>query len=115
MRFVKWVILALVAACLVAFAVANRQPVELNLYPIPVVADLPLYVIAFAALIIGFFLGGLAAWLSAGKWRRRNRQLRRELREQETAHRHQTAVTGAPAPAPGPAGGRDLTVAGAAR
>src|SRR5215472_16893918 len=77
MRIVYWVLVAATAAVCAAFAISNRPPVSLVLWPLPFAIDLPLYLLVFAVLLIGFVLGAVTAWL--GGWRRR-RELRRSRR-----------------------------------
>ena len=67
------------AVLLATLAVANRHSVPLVLDPFnpqrPVISiDLPFYIFLFAALILGVVLGGVATWLSQGKWRRMARK-----------------------------------------
>lgn len=62
-----------------AIAVANRHNVELVLDPFspkePALAvNLPLYVYLFVAVILGLVLGGMATWMTQGKWRRASRR-----------------------------------------
>ena len=77
-----------VAAVAASFAVANRTPATLSLWPLPFEIELPLYVAVLGALALGGVLGAAASWLSAGKFRRRARiearkarSLERELRD----------------------------------
>lgn len=68
---------------LLTVAVTNRHGVTLVLDPFmpenPVVSlVLPFYAYLFAMLILGILIGGLATWISQGKWRRLTR-----LRTQE--------------------------------
>ena len=61
-------------AALVLWAVANRQPVTVSFDPFDPAnpaseLTTPLYVVAFAILIAGVVLGGVATWLEQGKWR----------------------------------------------
>ena len=63
------------AVLLVTLAVANRHGVRLVLDPFspenPVIfLELPFYGYLLGVLMLGVALGGLAAWLSQGKWRR---------------------------------------------
>jgi hypothetical protein len=63
------------AVILVSLAVANRHGVLMVLDPFnpqdPVIAiDLPLYAYLLAMLLFGVLLGGVATWISQGKWRR---------------------------------------------
>ena len=76
-RFLRWISwgtalpIAIVAA---SFAVSNRAGVTVALFPLPVTLDVPLYSVGFAAAILGFLAGGLVAWLSGHRWRRRARR-----------------------------------------
>jgi putative membrane protein len=77
MRIVYWLLIAAVAVICAAFAISNRPVVSLALWPLPFAIDLPLYLLVFAALLIGFAVGVIAAWLGG---RRRRRELRRSRR-----------------------------------
>jgi uncharacterized integral membrane protein len=70
---------------LVAFAVVNRQAVTISFDPFsstnPAYAvTLPLFVAIFSASILGVLVGGFAAWLRQGKWRRTVRRLDADVR-----------------------------------
>ena len=71
-----WLLVAFPAAIvLTTLAVINRQPVRLILDPFrpddPVLSlVLPLYAYLLGALIVGVILGGAAAWIGQGRWRR---------------------------------------------
>jgi hypothetical protein len=83
-RLVLAVILLPIAAVLVGFAVANRRGVVVSFNPIdagdPAYSmTVPLYLLAFVALIAGVVLGGIAAWLEQGKWRRARARLAAEI------------------------------------
>jgi uncharacterized integral membrane protein len=79
------VILIPLVVLLVAFAVVNRHAVMISFDPFssasPAYAvTLPLFVAVFSALILGVLVGGFAAWLRQGKWRRTARRLDAEVR-----------------------------------
>ena len=66
------------AVLLITLAVANRHAVRLVLDPFrpesPVISVvLPFYFYLFGALLTGIVLGGAAAWISQGRWRRASR------------------------------------------
>jgi uncharacterized integral membrane protein len=68
---------------LVAFAVANRHVVTVSFDPFSAnepaaVVTLPLFALVLGLLILGVVVGGVAAWLGQGKWRRHTRRLERE-------------------------------------
>jgi uncharacterized integral membrane protein len=71
---------------IVAFAVANRQMVTVSFDPFSAAAPayavtVPLYLEVFAVLILGVIVGGIAAWLGQGGWRRTARRLDADVRE----------------------------------
>ena len=87
MKILAWVIAAVVAIVVVAFAVANRGPVEISVAPLPYMLDIPIWALAVGALVMGFLAGALIRWLLDHKVRRMARRGRRRMRalEQELA------------------------------
>lgn len=65
-----WIVAIPAGIAVVVIAVANRHSVGVSLDPLPFRFDLPVYVIAFGSLIVGFVAGIVCAWLSGRKWRR---------------------------------------------
>ena len=85
-RIVAALILVPLAIIVIAFAVANRQIVTVSLDPFNGTAPaasltLPLFALVIVLLIIGVVIGGTAAWLRQGRWRRSARRLEREVKE----------------------------------
>ena len=76
LRRSMWLLVAFpIAIVLITLAVINRHPVRLILDPFrpdePVLSLVgPLYAYVFGALIVGVIIGGTAAWLAQGRWRR---------------------------------------------
>lgn len=86
MHLLRWIIGLPVTIVLVVFAVANRQIVPVDLYPLPVMAELPVYLVVLGALLTGFVLGLFAAWIAGHRHRsqaraesRRASRLEREV------------------------------------
>src|SRR6185437_10838484 len=79
MRLFWRLLLVLLAVVLVDFAVTNRQRVELGLWPLPDVAEVPLYLVVLGGLLGGFLAGEVAAWIAARHWRQEARQARRRI------------------------------------
>jgi uncharacterized integral membrane protein len=80
-------ILVPLAIVLIAFAVANRQIVTVSFDPFSATAPaaaltLPLFALITAVLIVGVVVGGVAAWLGQGRWRRAAWRLEREAADQ---------------------------------
>ena len=67
-----------VGTVVVLFTISNRDTVIIDLWPLPVTLPTPIYAIALAAGIIGFVSGGIVAWFSAGRVRRRARTASRK-------------------------------------
>jgi len=89
MKLLFWVVVLLLAVVLASFAGSNREAVSLTLWPLPFVAELPLYVAVLLTLILGFILGAIAAW-HAGRSRRR--EARRRGRRIAVLERELTAT-----------------------
>jgi uncharacterized integral membrane protein len=102
------IIVVPLAAVIVAFAVANRQTVTVSFDPFSSAAPayavtLPLFAVILLVLIGGVLVGGFAAWLRQGKWRRSARRFEGEVRalhqEMETIRRRFGTSDKPPAPA----------------
>ena len=83
-RIVLFGLLVPLAIVLIMFAVANREVVNVSFDPFdpaqPALAvRMPLFLLIFVTLITGVVLGGFAAWLRQGRYRRATRGLRNEM------------------------------------
>jgi uncharacterized integral membrane protein len=87
-RFFRLLLGLVALIVIVAFAVANRTPVEVNFAPLPVTIELPLYGAFLFGLIVGVLVGGTGVWLGELSRRYRARRLRRRVGqlEQQLAH-----------------------------
>lgn len=108
-KILSALILLPVGLVVVVFAVINRQAVTLNFDPLSAEApvfslSVPLYMVVFAALLLGILLGGMAAWLRQGRWRKAARRANAEVERLKSDTRELKAAiekTNAPAlPAP---------------
>lgn len=79
MRHLSWLITLPLAAVILSFAVSNRETATLTLFPLPFEMAVPLYILGLGALVLGFLLGGLVAWLAGGRRRRELRLARRRI------------------------------------
>lgn len=61
------------------FAVANREPVALDLWPATGKITVPLFAALVGALYVGFLLGAVVAWWAGRHGRSRARLARRRL------------------------------------
>lgn len=104
-RFLFLVLLVPLAIVIVVLSVANRHDATLSLDPFsaggPVLSlTAPLYVLLFAALLVGVVVGGIATWLRQGRWRRMARSERLEaarLRRERDRLRERTSALPPPA------------------
>ena len=74
-RLISWLIMVPAAVAVVIFALNNKEPVALDLWPFAMVVEAPLYLLLTIVLGAGVVLGGVVSWASAGR-------LRSELRKQ---------------------------------
>lgn len=79
MKFLWWIVLALVALVLVLFAVSNREAVAVTLWPLPAAVELPLYLVVLGTLVFGFIAGQLVTWIGGWHWRREARRSRERI------------------------------------
>ena len=82
-RIVTALILLPLAIVVISVAVANRQRVVVSFDPFDQAHTraLPLYLLMLMLLIGGVVVGGSAAWLRQGKWRRAARHADAQARE----------------------------------
>ncbi len=87
-KIVGWLVLVPLCALLVAFALANRQLVSVNINPFAATLDsatagygIPLFVVLYVVLLVGVLLGGIASWFAQGPQRRKERHWRREAQQ----------------------------------
>jgi len=105
-RIVYRAVFLVVAVFLILFAVSNRESVSVALWPLPFLADLPLYFLCFLSLVVGALIGSLAAWIARRRDRRELRARRRQIEALErelTATQSQLDAHSAPANPPLPA------------
>ncbi|CAA7620878.1 lipopolysaccharide assembly protein LapA domain-containing protein [Magnetospirillum sp. SS-4] len=86
MRVLAWLVGLPLAAVAAVFAVANRQEIRLDLWPLPVGLEIPAYLAVLGPLAAGLLAGALLVWLTAvpgrlraGRDRRRAASLERRL------------------------------------
>jgi uncharacterized integral membrane protein len=73
-RIISFITMMVVGFLVILFSITNRQSVALDLWPLPLAVDVPLYAVVIATAVIGFIAGGIVAWFSGGRARRRARQ-----------------------------------------
>jgi lipopolysaccharide assembly protein A len=88
-RAVYWAGVIVIAALVALFAASNRETVALGLWPLPFLAQSPLYLLVLVSLLFGFVIGTVAAWIR-GRYRRR--QLRECRRQNEALARELAAM-----------------------
>lgn len=105
MRFIRLLILAVVAVILLLFVFANRQWVTVSFDPFgpvdaaAVAIAAPLFAVIIVAAMLGIIAGAAATWLSQGRHRRAARQSRVEAdRWRAQAQSQQSAQALPPAP-----------------
>jgi uncharacterized integral membrane protein len=102
--FLKWLLLLPVCVLTLVFAIANRHVVTVVFDPFGdnqgMHLTAPLFIILFLAVMVGVLLGGTAAWLAQGKYRRSAKAARSDLariRDETERLRSQVAASRLPA------------------
>ena len=83
MKYLSWIITLPLLAIAVIFSVNHRQPVEIDLWPLPLAIEPPLYLVVLLAVFLGFLIGGLIDWTAQGRNRRTARWRRYRIEELE--------------------------------
>ncbi len=105
MRYLRFAFLVLLAICLLIVALANRDPVTLNVLPAELAeftgwspaASLPLFVVIFGGIVAGVMIGFVWEWFrehkhraEAANQRRERERLEREVDRLKPASEKQT-------------------------
>ena len=87
MKWLSWLVIALLALFCTVFAVSNRDVVTLTLWPLPFALTAQLYLVVLLTVLVGFLVGLLAGWVASWRVRRaaRERKRRIETLERELA------------------------------
>jgi uncharacterized membrane protein YciS (DUF1049 family) len=109
LALLKAIVLLPVALIVILLAIANRAPVIFSFDPFArgapeFAVSVPLYALLLGTLALGVLLGGIGAWLTAGRQRRSGRASRREanrLRQETDRLRSNLASTRHALPPPG--------------
>ena len=75
-RIISWIVMIPFALIVIVFSASNLDKVTINLWPLPHEISIPMFTMILAVFIVGFLMGGIVAWLSAGKSRQAARQNR---------------------------------------
>ena len=87
MRLIYWLMTLALALVLTVFAVSNLERVPIAFWPFSDLLVAPLYLVVVLALLLGFLIGELVAWINGRHWRREawRRARKIELLERELA------------------------------
>jgi uncharacterized integral membrane protein len=78
-RLIRLLLAVIVLVVIVAFVIANRDPVTVSFAPLPVVMELPLYGVFLVGLVFGVLIGGFGVWIGSLMRARENRKLRNKV------------------------------------
>ena len=80
--------MAPLAVAIILFSVSNRADITLHMWPLPGMVEIPMFAVVLTSLALGIIWGGAAAWLAAGKSRRRAREATHRAEQAERDARH---------------------------
>lgn len=82
MKLLYWLVAAPLMILAVVFAISNRGLVEFGFWPFIERQAVPVFLAVFIAFTIGFFAGGIVAWIGGHRHRVRARVAERRVSEQ---------------------------------
>ncbi|MDE1148799.1 MAG: LapA family protein [Azospirillaceae bacterium] len=74
MRYLSWIVSIPLSLVAIVFAISNRDGVTLGLWPLVDTITVPAFALVLVSLVVGFAIGGVVSWLSAGRHRRAARK-----------------------------------------
>ena len=83
MKLLRWLITVSLAIVIVVFALNNRAPVAVDLFPFGLEISWPLFVFVFLGMGIGGITGLVFAWFSGHAARKTARERKARIRELE--------------------------------
>jgi len=91
MKFLRYLVLAVIALVIITLAFANREVVTLNLLPEDIETlvgmnlkiELPMFLIGFGGIAMGVVVGFIWEWMREHKYRAAAASHRRQVRELE--------------------------------
>ena len=123
-RFLRnfyWIVTIPLAVAVVVFALANRELVVVDIWPLPLSLQQPLFLFILGSFFIGFLVGAVIMWISAGRYRRRARAARNRVAQLEhdvrllQHEKARAAAQGTEAPAGGSQGNMIVRQQGSTR
>jgi uncharacterized integral membrane protein len=93
-RRLSWIATFFFGVVLSVFSVVNHAPVSIDLWPLPLGIDLPLFVVALGMLALGIIVGAMLFWVQMVRWRLRAKRLERRLGDLQSATSLAPADTG---------------------
>lgn len=82
-RLISLPVVAICSLVLISFALSNRGPVELSLFPLPGAVAMPIFLPLLVFMLIGALIGGFVSWRNGSAARQAKREAERRVRELE--------------------------------
>lgn len=79
LRFFRLLLAVLALVIIIAFAIANREPVDASFAPLPISMELPLYGVFLVGLVLGVLIGAVYEWFTAMARATEARRLRNKV------------------------------------
>jgi uncharacterized integral membrane protein len=79
MKFLSALIGFILAVLALCFALANRQTATINLWPLDMAVEAPVYLLSLGTLFVGLMMGAVVAWLYMIPHRLRARRLHKDV------------------------------------
>ena len=82
-KIFSWIVMLPTGFIMILFSISNRDVFAFTLWPLPYVAEIPIFVVVLSAIVIGVLWGFIISWLTASKIRRLARLNARKLTNAE--------------------------------
>lgn len=78
-RLIRLLLALAALVIIVTFAIDNNQPIDVNLLPLPILVELPVYGVFLLGLVVGALIGGLIVWSGSIRQGNQARKMRNKV------------------------------------
>ena len=83
MGYFRTIVAVVFAVAVTLFAVSNRNPVTIELWPLPYAVSIDLYAAVLLGALVGFVAGMIGAWFAGSAKRQALRDAKKQVRDLE--------------------------------
>ena len=68
-RFLFWILIIPLGLLVISFTISNREKVLINLWPVPLELESPMFAVVLISIFLGFCIGAFISFVSTSRFR----------------------------------------------